>query len=196
MAPHKIATLYKSARRAQNRLADWMRDHFADLRAELGNGRIDWRATRQIVDALGLTDEHGQTPSADTLTRTWRRVRRQVAVKSEPTRAGSAPLKPDEIAPGVRRATAAETTQALRASAPHIDVRPARPRQEDALAGQNPSQAPPSTDAATMAGRDADDAEDQIRAVLAQMGAARVPMPRAVAQFPPRAEPTKTVRSA
>jgi len=148
-----------------------MRDNHKELAEQLGSGRVDWRVPMGIVHDLGLTDEHGQKPTLDTVRRTWARVRRKAITKTRSTPA----LGPQEIAQGVR---IVDTTNASRSvespSRAPVDIRPARPLTDFQAAGG------PETHSAVLATNQpaAPDAEEQIRKALEEMSNWRIPMPR------------------
>ena len=182
--PRKIDALFAQARTAQPTLADWMRANHTALLAQLGAGRIKWRTAMAVITDLGLTDEHGQTPSRDTVARTWTRVRREIA---ETQRASTLPsLQPGEIAPGVRLSSPfTDSHFGARPSQPPFESRFARPRYEVSShaaqapvpAGSSASEAqarPPGTPAA----QPHDGATEQIMRALGSMASSRVPMPK------------------
>ncbi|WP_331299238.1 hypothetical protein [Methylobacterium oryzae] len=122
---------------------------------ELGAGRVEWAAALVVFAKLGLTDEGGKAGiTRDTASRTWRRVRAAVAA----ARQAEARARPalGELVPGVRLIAPAPAPTRLRAPPAPLF----------------PSAAP---NAGTPAG--AEEATERIRAVLAGMGAARIPLP-------------------
>lgn len=149
-----IAAAFVKARAGDRRLAPWMTRHHDQLVDEIGTGRVEWSAPLAAFASLGLTDDHGRPLTRDTASRTWRRVREAVAAARQ-AEARARPA-PDELVPGVRLIGPAPAPAPLRAPlAPFVPV--AAP-----IAG-------------TPAG--AEEATERIRAVLAGMGAARIPLP-------------------
>lgn len=88
------------ARRRQRRLTPWLRENHDVLAATLGGSRIEWAPVLETVQRLRLVDARGQSPSVDTLSKAWRRVRLQIA--EQRARAESLHLEPAVIAAGVR----------------------------------------------------------------------------------------------
>lgn len=149
-----IAGAFARARAGDRRLAPWMTRHHDALLDEIGTGRVEWAAPLAVFAGLGLTDEHGRPLTRDTASRTWRRVRAAV-VAARLAEAAARPA-PGELVPGVRLVSPAPVTMPVQI-------------------------APPSVAQATVptpgmpAG--AEEATERIRAVLAGMGANRVPLP-------------------
>ena len=127
-----------------------MTRHHDELLRELGTGRIEWTAPLAAFASLGMTDDHGRSLSRDTASRTWRRVRMAVA-SARQAEARTAP-RPGELVRGVRL-VASPTPPAMRT----LPV-------------------PPSL-AAVLVTNSVDEATERIAAVLAGMGASRVPLP-------------------
>ncbi|MET3695325.1 hypothetical protein [Methylobacterium goesingense] len=128
-----------------------MTQHHDELLRELGAGRIEWAAALVVFAGLNLTDEHGRRSlSRDTASRTWRRVRRAVAAARQ-VEARMAP-RPGELVRGVHLVASL--------APPVMRIAPARP---------SPMAVPP------IGG--VDEATERIAAVLAGMGASRVPLP-------------------
>ena len=182
--PHKIDALFAQARTAQHTLADWMRTNHDALSAQLGTGRIKWRTAMAVIVDLGLTDEHGQTPSRDTVARTWTRVRLEIAKAQCALTLPS--LQPGEIAPGVRLSVpSTDSNPGARPSQPSLESRFARPRYEvSSYAAQAPLPAGSSASEAearppgTPAAQPHDGATEQIMRALGSMASTRVPMPK------------------
>lgn len=149
-----IAAVFARARAGDRRLGPWMVRHHDELVRELGTGRVEWVAPLAAFADLDLTDEHGQPLTRDTASRTWRRAREVVAA----TRQAEARARP---APG-------ELVLGVRLVAPS----PMPVRAAPLPAPVAPAAAPI---ARTPAG--AEEATERIRAVLAGMGANRVPLP-------------------
>lgn len=149
-----IAGAFARARAGDRRLAPWMTRHHDALVNEIGTGRVEWAAPLAVFASLDLTDEHGRPLTRDTASRTWRRVREAVAA----VRQAEARARPahGELAPGVRLITPASAPMPVRTPP-----------------------APPAPVAASIAGTPvgAVEATERIRAVLAGMGAARIPLP-------------------
>lgn len=102
--PRTITALFTRARQRQQVLFDWMRSHHDDLAAELDRDRGRWDQALQVIADLKLVDDRGNPPTRDTIIRTWKRVRDDVAAtraRQEAARSGQA-LAPGEVAPGVR----------------------------------------------------------------------------------------------
>lgn len=149
-----IAAAFARARAGDRRLGPWMTCHHDELVREIGTGRVEWAVPLAIFTALGLTDDHGRAISRDTASRTWRRVREAVAAARKVEARGRP--APGELVPGVRLVPAAPAAMPVRAPpAPLVPV--AAP-----IAG---------TPAGTV------EATEHIAAVLAAMGASRVPLP-------------------
>jgi hypothetical protein len=140
----------------------------------------------QAFAALGLTDRTGKPPIPGTARKTWLQVRKDVA-KVKTKQAKRTPiLGTGEIAPGVRAAVqppAQIMDDALRPPIQLDDIRPARPHLGTPAASPLRSQSaaasplsPPSTRSAT----GADDADAQIRRVLAEFDAGKVPIPKTI----------------
>lgn len=144
-----IAAAFARARSGDRRLGPWMVQNHDELLRELGAGRIEWNAPLVAFASLGLTDEHGQSLSRDTASRTWRRVRMAVAAARK-AEARTAP-RPGEVVRGVRL------------------IVPPPPATRTPPAPASPATVPP-TDGV-------DEATERIAAVLADMGASRVPLP-------------------
>lgn len=151
-----IAAVFARARAGDRRLGPWMVRHHDELVRELGTGRVEWAAPLAAFADLDLTDEHGQLLTRDTASRTWRRAREAVAgTRQAEARARPAP---GELVPGVRLVAPAPAPMPVRTAPP-----PA------------PAAAAISPIAGTPAG--AVEATEHIAAVLAAMGASRVPLP-------------------
>lgn len=151
-----IAAAFARARAGDRRLAPWMTRHHDDLVREIGTGRVEWAAPLTAFADLGLTDEHGRPLTRDTASRTWKRVREAVAAARQ-AEARARPA-PGELVPGVRLVVPAPAPMPVRTAPP-----PA------------PAAAAVSPIAGTPAG--AVEATEHIAAVLAAMGASRVPLP-------------------
>lgn len=149
-----IAAVFARARAGDRRLAPWMTRHHDELVREIGTGRVEWAAPLAVFADLGLTDEHGRPLTRDTASRTWKRVREAVAAGRQAE--GTARLLPGELVPGVRLIASATVPMTVR-----------------------PPPAPAASAAAAIAGTPAgaEEATERIRAVLAGMGASRVPLP-------------------
>ena len=185
----EITGLFAKVRNADRRLTDWMRANHDDLLAELGSGRIVWRPVMRIIAELGLLDEHGKAPTRDAASRTWLRVRRDVAASRARKQGRPALLASGEIAPGVR-ALRGDDDQAAGMGVPpmvgqrrmRLDIRPARPL------GDMPSSATQTPDIPAIAASPAEvtvatppeDADAQIRRVFEAIAAARTPMPKII----------------
>lgn len=168
--PRKIQAVFAAARRADRRVSVWMRTHHAALVVELGMGRVAWRRVLPILAGLGLTDEVGQPLTRDTVSRTWKRVCREIAAEQQAKVSPSPQLAPGELAPGVRRVGPTPILQ------PAVPVRPVALRDASpvATAPARPDAAAPAAPEATP---EVAEATEQIRRVLAEMGALRVPLP-------------------
>lgn len=152
-----IAAAFARARGRDLRLATWMTRNHDALLSELGTGRIEWAAPLLVFADLGLTDDGGKLEiTRDTASRTWRRVREAVAAARQ-AEARARPA-PGELVPGVRLVAPAPAPMPVRTAPP-----PA------------PAAAAVSPIAGTPAG--AVEATEHIAAVLAGMGASRVPLP-------------------
>lgn len=150
-----IAAAFARARGTDRRLATWMTRNHDALLSELGTGRIEWAAPLAVFKTLGLTDDGGKAEiSRDTASRTWRRVREAVAAARQ-VDAAARPA-PGELVPGVRLVPSVPAVMPVRVPPAPI-VSAAAP-----IAG-------------TPAG--AVEATEHIAAVLAAMGASRVPLP-------------------
>lgn len=150
-----IAAAFARARGRDRRLATWMTRNHDFLLHELGTGRIEWAAPLLVFAALGLADDGGKVEiTRDTASRTWRRVRAAVA-QTRRAQACTRPV-PGELVPGVRLIAPAPATMPVRAS-PASVIPVAAP-----IVG-------------TPSG--AEEATERISAVLAAMGALRVPLP-------------------
>ena len=55
-------------------LADWMRQHHAELAALMAEHREDWHAIATECGRAGLMDLRGREPTPETAEGTWRRV--------------------------------------------------------------------------------------------------------------------------
>jgi hypothetical protein len=150
-----IAAAFARARGRDLRLATWMTRNHDALLPELGTGRIEWGAPLRVFADLGLTDDGGKPEiTRDTASRTWRRVRKAVAAARQ-VEAAARPAF-GELVPGVRLVAPASAYMPVRTSCP------------------------PAPDAAALiAGTPAGavEATEHIAAVLAGMGASRVPLP-------------------
>lgn len=179
-----VPELIGEARSRQRRLAHWLKQHHAEIASELGTGRVDWGPLLAVVTRLGLVDERGARPTAATLARTWRRVKRRVEEGSR-----EVPLRADEIARGVQLVEPA--TAAGTAGPPPIAIQPVRP-----LAAPQALTAPPAPEptaplreglsagaepavAVVTTGQDqgADRLADTLRDALGRAGRGRVPLP-------------------
>lgn len=152
-----IAAVFARARAGDRRLGPWMVRHHDELVRELGTGRVEWIAPLVAYAALGLTDDHGRPLTRDTASRTWKRVREAVA-ETRKAVAAARPM-PGELVPGVR------------------------------LIVPTPVRVPPSPvapAAAPIAGTPAGtvEATEHIAAVLAAIGASRVPLPSLPSRHP------------
>lgn len=168
-------------RTARSSLYRWLRANHDQFLQAWGEG-ADWPAFVQAFAALGLTDRTGKPPVPETARKTWLQVRKDIAKTKADEQAKRAPsLAPDEIAPGVRAVPDRPADNAKRPRTT-IDIRPATPR-SDTVAARSPSQSttpvPPSPPPTKPAG-DVDDAEAQIRRVLDEIDAGKVPIPRKV----------------
>lgn len=157
-----IASAFARARAGDRRLATWMTRNHDALLAELGTSRIEWAAPLAVFAGLGLTDDGGKTGiTRDTASRTWKRVREAVAAARQAEAA--ARLAPGDLVPGVRLIVPVPAPVPVRTPpAPLAPV--AAP-----IAG---------TSAGTV------EATERIRAVLAGMGASRVPLPSQPSRYP------------
>lgn len=151
-----------------------MRANYRDLLAELGDGRrATWGPAMRVIAELKLIDARGHSPTQDTVYRTWRRVRIEMAAARASEYA--TPLKKHEIAPGVRGLN--EEIDRIRPSGRQLDIRPARTRAPPPPG--NPPSAPAAKDApSTMSGMN--DRLEQVRQVFEKIGATRTPMPKPV----------------
>ena len=170
---------------ARSSLYRWLRAHH-DQFLEDWTEAADWPAFVQAFTALGLMDRTGKPPVPETARKTWLQVRKDVA-KVKTKQAERAPiLASGEIAPGVRAAVQSSAQimdDALRPPIQFDNIQPARPRLGASAATPLPSQstgasplAPPSIKSAT----GADDADAQIRRVLAEIDAGKVPIPKTI----------------
>lgn len=166
----KIPTLFAAARQADRRVSVWMRANHTALVAELGTGRVAWRRVLPILAGLGLTDEVGQPLTRDTASRTWKRVCREIAVEQRAKATPSPQLAPGELAPGVRYVGPTPILQ------PAALARPLALRDAPSIAPA-PAQPDAATPAASEATPEVVEATEQIRRVLAEMGALRVLLP-------------------
>lgn len=166
----KIPKLFAAARQADRRVSVWMRTNHTALVAELGTGRVAWRRVLPILEGLRLTDEVGQSLTRDTASRTWKRVCREIAAEQRAKASPSPRLMPRELAPGVRYVGPTPILQ------PAASARPVALRDAPRVAP-----APPRPDAPAPAAPEATpevaEATEQIRRVLMEMGALRVPLP-------------------
>jgi hypothetical protein len=153
-----IAAAFARARSGDRRLGPWMVRNHDELLRELGAGRIEWSAPLVVFASLGLTDEHGQSLSRDTASRTWRRVR--VAVEAARKAEARTAPRPGELVHSVR-----------------LVVSPAPPAMRIMPVPPSPVAVPP------VGG--VEEATERIRAVLDTMGASRVPLPRQPSRIPP-----------
>lgn len=149
-----IAAAFARARSGDRRLGPWMVRHHDELMCEIGTSRVEWSAPLAAFADLGLTDEHGRPLTRDTASRTWRRVREAVAAARQ-AEARARPA-PGELVPGVRLVPPAPAAMPVRTTP-----------------------APVAPAAAPIAGTPAGavEATEHIAAVLAAMGASRVPLP-------------------
>lgn len=161
-----VAAAFARVRNEDRRLGPWMMRHHDALMNEIGTDRIEWASPLAVFASLGLTDEHGQSLTRDTASRTWRRVRIAVAAARQ-AEARTMP-RPGEIAPGVRLVPPIGIPSPQRVHAPVPPV---------VLAAGVPGVAPGGAEEAT----------EHIRSVLDAMGAARVPLPRQPSPSPPAA---------
>lgn len=74
----------KQIRADDRRLTTWMVDNFSILIREYGSGRLDLRELSKVVRTLGLTNDHGGPLSEATISKTWARVRGQMAEAAAP----------------------------------------------------------------------------------------------------------------
>lgn len=158
-----IAAVFARARAGDRRLAPWMTRHHDELVREIGTGRVEWAAPLAAFADLGLTDEHGRPLTRDTASRTWRRVRQAVAVARQAE--ATARPTPGELVPGVRLIAPAPAPGPIRAAPLPAPVAPAVAPVAGAPAG-------------------AEEATEHIAAVLAAMGASRVPLPSLPTRHP------------
>jgi len=164
----------------------WLRKHHDDLLARLEAERPDWQALAQGFVTLGLTDRTGKAASPETARKTWLTVRKDI-IKAKAKQAKAAPaLAPGEIAPGVRAAVqppAQIVDDALRPPIKIDNIRPVQPRIGTPAATPLPSQsagASPLPPPPVKSASGADDAEAQIRRVLDEFDAGKVPIPKTV----------------
>lgn len=154
--PRTITALFTRARQRQQVLFDWMRSHHDDLAAELARDRGRWDQALQVIADLKLVDDRGKPPTRDTIVRTWKRVRDDVAAaraKQEAARSAQA-LAPGDVAPGVRAVAQPRT------AAPAPALRPDQ-AEKAAAPGAEPN-------------------SDPLQRLRASMEAGKVPMPRTV----------------
>jgi hypothetical protein len=174
-----LKLLFARARKVDNRLSDWMRRHHDDLLLELGSGRVAaWAPVMRIVDELGLRDDRGNTPTRDTVARTWQRVKKDVAQRRRKAPA----LAPGEIAPGVRALQSGddrEGPQPPKQEEPRrpLAIRPARMKGTSQPGGASK---PQDTAMAPRPNTARDGAADEIKRVLDRMGSRRTPLPKTV----------------
>lgn len=182
-----MAQLMGEARSRQRRLAHWLNQNHAEIACELGTGRVDWQPLLAVVTQLGLVDERGAAPTASTLARTWRRVKRRVdAARRKEV------LRPDEIAQGVRLVDPPTTVGSVGQPIPfQIPIQPVRPLaapqaittppasaptaflREGQSAGLPPAAAPITTEQ----DQGADRLAGTLREALGRAGRGRVPLP-------------------
>lgn len=176
------------ARSRQRRLAHWLRQHHAEIASELGTGRVDWRPLLAVVTRLGLVDERGARPTAATVARTWRRVKRRVDAAGR-----EEILRPDEIARGVRLVdpTTAGRNTGQPVCPPDIVFQPVRPLAAPQVITASPApepgtplrerrsagSAPAVATVTTGQDQGADRLADTLREALGRAGRGRVPLP-------------------
>lgn len=159
-------------RTARSSLYRWLRAHH-DPFLEDWTEAADWPAFVQAFAALGLTDRTGKAPAPETARKTWLQVRKDVARARAKQPSGRAPaLAPGEIAPGVRAAPSAQAGLDGGPAFLELDIRPARPAAVFQIA-----EAPASGPAPIQTNEDAD---AQIRRVLAAAAANKVPTPKPI----------------
>lgn len=166
--------LFAKFRQDDKSLYGWMRANYHALLAELGNGRrITWRPAMRAVTELQLLDARGHSPTQDTVYRTWRRVRIEIANAS--AREHATPLQKDEIAPGVRGLH--ERVDRVMLPKQKLDIYPVRARAP--LTPGDPPKVPAADDARSDVSA-VNDRLEQARRVFAAIGATRTPMPKRV----------------
>ncbi|HXW71154.1 MAG TPA: hypothetical protein VEK34_06935 [Methylocella sp.] len=166
---------------ARSSLYRWLRSNHDHFLQDWHEG-ADWPAFVQAFTALGLTDRTGKPPIPETARKIWLQVRKDIAKDKAREQAKRAPsLMQDEIAPGVRAAPDRETDNAPRPRMT-IEIRPATPRLDAAVTrslSQSTTAARPSLPP-TKPAETGDDANAQIRRVLDEIDATKVPIPRKV----------------
>lgn len=105
--PRTLSAAFARIRQEERLLYDWLRDRHDEFAAELAAVRVRDRWTRalKVIAEQKLVDDRGNPVTRDTATRTWKRVREDVAA-ARARRQGAPPpvLAPGEVAPGVRAA--------------------------------------------------------------------------------------------
>ncbi len=135
----------------------------------------------QAIAALGLTDRTGKSPVPETARKTWLQVRMDVAKGKADDTKRTPSLALDEIAPGVRAVEMPATLDHTEQPPIQLDVRPARPLLMTVAAPPQPAEAPLSNSAPPRLAEGGDDAEAQIRSLLEDAAAGKVPAPRPIA---------------
>lgn len=157
----RLSERFRKERRIGRRVADWMKENYELLFVELGATRCDWRVVGAVVRDLKLVDQRGNPPSRATLARTWKIVsEKEASIVVNPRRVDVSrdQLRIGEIAQGVR-------------SLSGFNEKPSRP--PFTLPG-GPLVVPNRVE-----GETTPDVDNQIARVLAEIGGARVPMPKA-----------------
>lgn len=98
----------KLIRADDRRLTTWMVDNFPVLIKEYGSARLDLRELTKVVRTLGLTNDHGGPLSEATISKTWARVRQQIAGGDKPPTAPKPTFPPGIVALASSSRTAAE----------------------------------------------------------------------------------------
>ena len=100
----------------------WLLEHHAEIAQTAKGRRMRWGPLLKRVLARGLTDGSGKSPTAETVRKTWWKVRREVAQTAEletaNARAAAAKVQPSRL-PAAWKPTPAELPRAP--AAPRVE---------------------------------------------------------------------------
>ena len=123
----------------------WLWRNYASLTAQLDGARVNWATFAASLGDLGVLDGNGAPPKAETVRRSWWRVRKVKEAARERAQAKRPrPVQPDpvpapgEVAPGVRLLNADARAPALASDEPGLSETVAPVRQRLALKPAKP----------------------------------------------------------
>jgi len=166
----------------RSQLSRWLRAHQDAFRALLADKQPGWDDLATALATLGLRDGDGKPPTGERARKAWWAVRRAKATTraSPDSPATPPPLPRDEIAPAAQAIPAPGAAAAARPRM-RLDLRPATPLTGEPAAQTLPAARSAVPDSAVAGPAQPDGgAAEQIRRLIEQMNASKVPLPKVV----------------